>query len=432
NKTRFHTLRRPWPPPSNIHRPPSETLFHQSPVGLSQPIIQPPNNLSNPRVIPPTFHGAMTSLPSSDTTAASVSDDDLLPILQHAIPSATSYRHVDGVISQANAEGARILARYPSTVSEKLQDGEDDGDDDDDGAMASHEHESRLVVRTSSRRRRADLNHNDNNNQLGEEEDYEEMELFLKRVRASSYAHKSWTDMRRTLVYLRTEVRFYNEFVPLLLSSSSSNSSSSSSPEDDSNSKLHQMIPKCHHASYYLEGLIDESSPATDVRAPPPERLSSLLHDRGGHILLRSLSSPSHFQSSPISPRQSLSCLVSLAGLHASSLGDLPLLTLASRRLSPAGGSYHLRFRNPRELSDIVSSWEGFRRRFWEGMDGDVDSCQGEKGRWKGLLEKPSVVNLGRRMRDMAEWVSDELSPGVEDEWAVIVHGDFKAMVSGS
>ena len=86
--------------------------------------------------------------------------------------------------------------------------------------------------------------------------DIEETELFLKRVTASSYTHKSWTDMRRTLVYLRTEVRFYNEIVPLLLASNS----------DDNEAPLKKYLPTVHHADYNLEGLVSEESPTTDTQ----------------------------------------------------------------------------------------------------------------------------------------------------------------------
>mmetsp|Transcript_10829 Transcript_10829/g.22086 ORF Transcript_10829/g.22086 Transcript_10829/m.22086 type:complete len:395 (-) Transcript_10829:2596-3780(-) len=212
---------------------------------------------------------------------------------------------------------------------------------------------------------------------------------------------------------------------------SSSSSSSSSNSKEESRTGLRDTIPKCYHAAYDLEGLVRESSPATDVRAPSPFPATATapppsLQRKGGHILLQSLSTPSRFQSSPLTPRQSLSCLRSLAEFHAASLGNAPLLTLASRRLSPAGGSYHLRFRNPEEVRRIEESWEGFRRRFWEGMDDIVKQGRGRD--WKRLLEKEGVANLGRRMRDMAEWVSDRLTPGAEEDGAVLVHGDFKAM----
>lgn len=287
---------------------------------------------------------------------------DLLPILAHAIPTVQSYSHLNNIV-QGNAEGTRILARHSSSISE---------------------------AETA-------LNENDTS-----DIHLEETELFLKRVDAKSYLHKSWTDMRRTLVYLRTEVRFYKEFVPLL-------------------TELKDMVPNCHHADYDLTGLVDDDSPATDVNAPPSvgeETLQQSVEGKGGHILLQSLS-PSHgyYQDSPISVKESLLCLQAVARLHASAWGNTALLNQISDRLSSAGGSYHLKFRNPKELQNIVSSWETFRNNF-VGLENTK------------ILEKESVVALGQRVFDMAEYVSDQLSPGLDDEYATLVHGDYKAMVS--
>ncbi|KAL3796226.1 hypothetical protein ACHAWO_010506 [Cyclotella atomus] len=316
----------------------------------------------------PSNINAWTASPKSrikPTQTIMPTDDpsNLLPILSHAIPTIQSYSHLDNIV-QGNAEGTRILARHSSSISE----GE------------------------------AALNENDTS-------DLEETELFLKRIDAKAYMHKSWTDMRRTLVYLRTEVRFYKEFVPLLC---------------DGNDALSGMIPNCHHADYDLQGLVEDDSSATDVNAPPSVGVDKLQHGlegKGGHILLQSLS-PSHgyYQNSPISVQESLLCLRAVAELHASAWGNNSLLTQISDRLSSAGGSYHLRFRNPKELQNMVSSWEAFRNNF-VGMDETK------------ILAKESVVRLGMRVFAMAEYVSDQLSPSVDDEYATLVHGDYKAMV---
>jgi len=293
---------------------------------------------------------------------------DLLPILVHAIPTVQSYHHLDNIV-QGNAEGTRILARHSSSISEE-----------DAVLNEIHDGADELI-------------------------DVKETELFLKRVDASAYMHKSWTDMRRTLVYLRTEVRFYNEFVPLF----------------ENENHLKAMIPKCHHADYDLNGLVDDDSPATDVNAPPSigeDNLKQSVQGKGGHILLQSLA-PSHgyYQTSPLTIDESLLCLKAVARLHASAWGKTPLLNKVSDRLSNAGGSYHLKFRNPKELQNIVSSWEAFRSSF-AGFEETK------------ILEKDSVVALGQRVFDMAEYVSDQLSPKVEDEHATLVHGDYKSMVS--
>ena len=212
-------------------------------------------------------------------------------------------------------------------------------------------------------------------------------------------------------MYLRTEVRFYNEVVPLLSIGGTS---------------LGSYLPKVHHAEYDLSGLVPEDCPATHAKQPSPfpedneDAKNELLHGKGGHILLESLS-PSHgnyFQDSPITKEHAAACLAAVAELHASAWGDVPLLQTVHDRLSDAGGSYMLRFRNPKELQNMVSSWEHFRAEF-----------AGEANPKADVLKKESVINLGRRMRDMAEYISAELSPGVKDEYATMVHGDYKAMV---
>ena len=315
-----------------------------------------------------------TSQPTADALSSNVLPsqakmtdlNDLKTILSHALPgrNINSYEHVDGV-KQANAEGSRILSRHSSSLSEKYDD-----ECDKDALL--------------------------------------ETELFLKRVVAKAYTHKSWTDMRRTLVYLRTEVRFYNEIVPLL------------SNNDD---MLRRKIPNCFHATYDLSGLVEEDSPTTDASQPSPlpqdeQQINALLETKGGHMLLESLS-PSHgyFQDSPITRQQSLACLKTVADLHSSAWGDATLLQQINDRLSSAGGSYHLQFRNPKELQNIVASWETFRGNF-------VDLNE----KTKILLEKDSVVRLGQRVYDMAEYVSKELTPKLDEEYATLVHGDYKAM----
>mmetsp|Transcript_26858 Transcript_26858/g.48724 ORF Transcript_26858/g.48724 Transcript_26858/m.48724 type:complete len:107 (-) Transcript_26858:769-1089(-) len=80
----------------------------------------------------------------------------------------------------------------------------------------------------------------------------------------------------------------------------------------------------------------------------------------------------------------------------------------------------------------MVTLWEGFRERFI-GVSGD-SGVSGVSGVSKGvvvdILEKESVVRLGQRVYHMAEYVSKELTPDVGDEYATMVHGDYKAMVS--
>ena len=295
-----------------------------------------------------------------------------------------------------------------------------------------------------------------------------ETELFLKRVIASSHARKSWTDMRRKLIYLRTEVRFYGEIVPMLLDPSSTHGDDGKDGASSS-SKLRNHLPTVHLAEYDLDGLIPEDCPTTFAKQPSPlppvggddeddddddggrKLREQLLEGKGGHILLRSIPSSSsvssetpdsscgacYHQDSPITLQQSSACLAALAELHASAWGDAPMLRRIGDRLSSAGGSYSLQFRNPNELSNMVASWECFREQFVSAGGAGMASgsngsggCSTDGTAATCILKKESVMRLGRRIFDMAEYVSRELTPGVDDEYATLVHGDFKAMVS--
>ena len=74
----------------------------------------------------------------------------------------------------------------------------------------------------------------------------------------------------------------------------------------------------------------------------------------------------------------------------------------------------------------MVASWDSFRGQFVglsrSAADDDDDG--------RNVLEREGVVALGRRVYDMAEYVSRELTPSAESEYATLVHGDYKAMVS--
>lgn len=357
----------------------------------------------------------MISSSNEKQQCTSAPDQSLLPILKHALPTILSYTiPSNSKVVQANAEGTPILARHTSSTLPEVE--EQTTLSEHHGEETAVEKDSRLLVTT---------NNKDDDN--ASEDIEEETELFLKRVTASSYTHKSWTDMRRTLVYLRTEVRFYNEIVPLLLL----NNNGEKNNDSEGCNTLQKHLPIVHHATYNLDGLISEDCPTTNAKQPSPfsedddsnEESSTqkqlLLQEKGGHILLQSLSAThGYFQNSPISKEQALQCLVAVANLHASAWGNTKLLQTIHDELSSAGGSYQLSFRNPKELQNVVASWEYFMSQF-NGMDDDSTA---------NILNKESITKLGQRVYDMAEYVSNELSPSVEDEYATIVHGDYKAM----
>lgn len=125
-----------------------------------------------------------------------------------------------------------------------------------------------------------------------------------------------------------------------------------------------------------------------------------------------------YFQESPLSANQATKCLEAVAQLHAAALENVPLLRRAQERMA-RGGSYHLTTRNPRELKDMVQSWHHFRNEFFGKQEEDHDDA---------VLCFSSVQNLGQRMYEMAQYVSDQLTPRPEDNYATLCHGDFKAM----
>ena len=146
---------------------------------------------------------------------------DLLPVLREAFPTAKAYDTLVSVI-QANAEGRRVVVEC------------------------------------------------DNKNE----------DVFVKQVEAATYSSKkSWPDLRRTLMYLRTEVRFYNEIVP------------------DLTKRGFNATPQIFKANYDLAGLIGEDEKATDQSKETPDPLN--VDGKGGYIIMESIGEP-YFQDSPI------------------------------------------------------------------------------------------------------------------------------------
>lgn len=288
---------------------------------------------------------------------------DLLPVLQRAnLPAKVVKFTPLSSIEQANAEGVRLAVEYEQS----------------DGTCAAAP-----------------------------------SELFVKQVDASHYSHKAWADLRRTLLYARTEARFYGEILPLLRSSGKLTTA--------------HLAPDCHLAECNLEGLVGEEETATDVSpflaSETAETITTigddkvsieLLQGKGGALVLTSLGSDKYFQKSPLSPHQASTCLAAVARLHAACWEDTSILSVVANRLSDMGGSYNLAVRNPKELKNMVASWEHFRSQF---RDMDVE-----------LFDRESVKKLGQRVYDNAQYISDAVSPKYIDEYATCVHGDFKAM----
>jgi thiamine kinase-like enzyme len=271
----------------------------------------------------------------------------LLPIIQRSFPNARSYS-VDNNIVQANAEGFSVRIDDDTTTN---------------------------------------------------------VDLFVKCVEASKYSHKPWADLRRTLLYSRTEARFYSDILPLLKESSSSD---------------WEIAPTCHLAESYLNDLIGEeesaaAKPSGDNDDPNYDKdNTSILQGKGGNLILESLKE-GYYQTSPLSPSQASQCLSAVAKFHAAAFANKEILQQVSQKLCEYGGSYHLKNRNPSELIKIRDTWKDFVTNMRDGAP-------------KEFFEREHIQNMGQRIYDIAEYVSMELSPTYDDDFATIVHGDYKSM----
>jgi Ecdysteroid kinase-like family len=319
----------------------------------------------------------------------------VVPVLREAFPSGTIFDpprcDVYQTIQQENAVGYKVridLGEGRGDEEEGRPRRHEAGGDDhntkkDDGASSSSDDGARLLRK-----------HKD---------------VFVKVVRPSEYVakKKDWADLRRTLLYARTEARFYREILPRLIADSARRGSAGSSV----------FTPHVYLARCDLEGWIPDDECATSP-APSdypaahyqnPERIS----DKGGWIVLECVDPLKYYQDSPLLPRQSVQCLKAVARMHAAAWQNPSLLEVCEERLSRA--SFHLSMRNPKELAGIVDSWDAFCKAFESHL------------KMEGL-DTEAFVNLGRRIERLAVHVSHLVSPGPHDTFATLVHGDYKAL----
>ena len=208
--------------------------------------------------------------------------------------------------------------------------------------------------------------------------------LFVKKMTAAQVAHKAWNDRRRSLLYMRNEVRFYSEF-----------------PELKERGVRYPMV-------YGVEDQLEKVT--GQLGGAVPEEPSDL--SKCGALLWME---PvlGYDQGSPLPADKSALILSAVARLHAASWEDTNLLRRASERLQHPGGSFALKIRNPAELEKIIPNWETFKTNF-------------AKEAPAGFFDKR--VNLGERLRRAAPWVAAQLAPLPTDRHACLVHGDLKAM----
>jgi hypothetical protein len=223
-------------------------------------------------------------------------------------------------------------------------------------------------------------------------------EVFLKQVLATDYvsARSDWGDLRRTLLYARTELRFYRDILPVM------------------NKRGFHAAPECYFAQYDFDGWIDEEEHATtpaDVSVNKDALPDPL--EKGGWLILECISADTHMQDSPLSIDQAKQCLKAAAELHASAWEDRELLDKANCELSRA--AFNLQMRNPKELAGIVGAWESFCSNFEDEMKAND-------------LWTEEILELGKRIKAVAEYVSKECTPTPNDKYATVIHGDYKAM----
>ena len=170
--------------------------------------------------------------------------------------------------------------------------------------------------------------------------------VFYKTVDASVYVNtkKDWPDLRRTLLYARTEVRFYSQILPEL------------------QTRGFDAVPRVFFADCRLDGWVDESEGATQACSPEAARQNiKELPDpdsKGGVLILDCVSDDLYFQDSPLTLEQCHSCLETVAKLHASAWQDQVLLESAEKTLSKA--SFHLMTRTQRSWPALSMRGTGF------------------------------------------------------------------------
>jgi thiamine kinase-like enzyme len=208
-------------------------------------------------------------------------------------------------------------------------------------------------------------------------------------------------------MYLRTEVRFYKEVLPEL---------------QRKRGGFHPVAtPKVYKAEYDLKGLIGEEERTTDQTMKEPDDITSTWmsitnsstaknNGKGGFIIMESIGESHYYQDSPITLDQAKETLSAIASLHASAWEDRDLLQKSERCLSR--GSYHLGTRNPKELEGMEQAWENFSASFGH-LNPDLFA---------------RTKDMGKRIHDVAHYISREVSPGPNDPYATLAHGDFKSM----
>jgi hypothetical protein len=388
-------------------------------------------------------------------------DDGLWRPLRRSFPSMNGFR-TSGTIEQDNAISYQLQLEFDSDTTDSDTDNEDDHHHDDsfttnEASPSSNVHNNTPTIPSPHYHRSPHTDRTISSSLLPPGVLPER--VFVKQVRAMDFPQKKdWKDLRRTLLYGRTEARFYSEFAPDLQTIMQQIATSSTEPrvippaasmsddsDENTNAPLIQAtFPQVYRAEYKFHGWIDETERATAVvddldfntdesnnedLPPPPPPVSPIMSPRPPHVSPSSSNKDqtstivmefipvdeTHYQKSPLSVQECQWCLQAVAQLHAAAWHDVSLLTQAEERLGRA--SFHLQTRHPKEVQGLEAGWEHFLQAFAEPLQ--------ESG---FNTNHARIQNLGRRIRAQAETLSQRLTPAPTDPYATIIHGDYKAL----
>ena len=221
--------------------------------------------------------------------------------------------------------------------------------------------------------------------------------VFIKKITArhAPMAERPWPDRRRTLAYARTESRFYQEFAA----------------DGQLAQRLARMgvrLPRLGLSDNRLDAILGNTA-LHDVAGDEP---SPEVQEAAGALLFLECA-VGLMQASPVSERQARQALRAVAALHAAGWEDAATLRRASQRLQRHGGVYALEIRSPAELTRLRPNWDDFVAEFRATEPALFDN-------------NPGVLGLGERLDRWARFASEQVSPGPDDRFATLVHGDFK------
>lgn len=209
--------------------------------------------------------------------------------------------------------------------------------------------------------------------------------VFLKKVDGRQLPQKSLLDLRRDLASNRNEARFYKEFAPIL---------------GDRGMKFAKPL------------FVDERMDGVDALVGTDAEQEAAL--RQGGILMFLESAEGFFQEAPFSYDQATCALKMLAQFHGTTWQDAELLGKASVRLQPKAGYWAMHHRSKEEFSQLEANWKVYVEAFTP-LAPDLFARQG-------------IADLGTRLRDVSESVSNALWAKPTDPFASLMHGDLKAM----